>query len=152
MQGVEQVIRNEDKLAQEGTTTANQRFTEPRVLQSSQSRNCLFDTGRESRWKNIENEQRANGRSTEMNPNETLRKQNSRNNNASYIKIVHTMKELPRRSGPAVREISASTPYNAMQLCDCETRGGIVPKSLHGVGSLESPAETVYSCELFREQ
>jgi len=87
-----------------------------------------------------------------MNPNETLRKQNSRNNNASYIKIVHTMKELPRRSGPAVREISASTPYNAMQLCDCETRGGIVPKSLHGVGSLESPAETVYSCELFREQ
>jgi len=45
MQGVEQVIRNEDKLAQEDTTTANQRFTEPRVLQSSQTRKLYVRHG-----------------------------------------------------------------------------------------------------------
>ena len=36
--------------------------------------NCMFDTGRESLWKSIEDEQRANSRRNEIYPNETLRK------------------------------------------------------------------------------
>jgi hypothetical protein len=67
MQGVEQVIGKEDKLAQKGSTTANQRCTEPLFLQSSQSRLKYAQQGAKVRSvMSVESEQRTNSRRNGM--------------------------------------------------------------------------------------